>query len=158
MKERFEGENNPARLDGLRRQEFAAGKAEIVAALDAAAKLEEFKPGEMLINEGSDDNDVFLLLAGTVSVVVKGQEVRTLKAGQHAGEMAAIEASQPRSASVIAVDTVVALRVKGADFVRLCNRFPSMWKPIARELSRRLYDRNRLMSERAAQGLYHFIS
>lgn len=149
MKERFEGENRSALVDGLRRQEFAAGDMEIVTALEAEGSLEEFGAGEKLIMEGASggDNDVFLLLAGSVSVVIKGQEVRTLRAGQHVGEMAAIEPAQPRSASVIAVDTVVALRIKGNAFVQLCDRFPTMWKPIAKELSRRLYDRNRLMQQ-----------
>ena len=147
MKERFEGANAPALIDGLKRQEFAHDDMEIVEALRSAGSLEEFKPGENLITEGGEDNDVFLILAGTVAVVIKGREIRILKAGQHVGEMAAIEPSQPRSASVVAEGTVVALKIPGTSFVQLCDRYPIIWKPITRELARRLYDRNRLMPQ-----------
>ncbi|TIS72499.1 MAG: cyclic nucleotide-binding domain-containing protein, partial [Mesorhizobium sp.] len=96
---------------------------------------------------GGEDNDVYFLVTGGVSVVVKGQELRTLRAGDHVGEMAAIEPSQRRSASVIAEDTVVAIKMPGTAFSLLADRFPSLiWKSVAQELSRRLFDRNRLMT------------
>jgi hypothetical protein len=53
----------------------------------------EFQSGEKLIAEGAFDNDVYLIVAGTVSVVIKGNEVRTLAVGHHVGEMSAVEPS-----------------------------------------------------------------
>jgi predicted nucleotide-binding protein len=146
MKERFLGDGHANLIESLKRQPFIEGSAEIAQAFSAAGSVEQFKPGETLIVEGGEDNDVYLLLAGTVSAVIKGQEVRTLKAGQHAGEMAAVEPGQPRSATIIAEDTVVALKVPGNAFAQLGDRFPTVWKPIARELAFRLYDRNRHMT------------
>lgn len=145
MKERFEGDGKALLLEELARQEFAGGKAAIAKALDEGGMLVEFKPGDVLIAEGGEDNDVYLLVAGTVAVVIKGQEVRTLTAGDHVGELAAIAPAQPRSASVIAEDTVVAVKIAGPAFVQLCDRHPIAWKPIAREIGRRLWDRNRMM-------------
>ena len=43
MKERFEGANAPALIDGLKRQEFTRGDMEIVEALRSVGSLEEFK-------------------------------------------------------------------------------------------------------------------
>lgn len=147
MKERFEGDNRPALIESLKRQELTGGDPGIANALADAGTIKEFKPRETLIVEGAEDNDLFLILAGTVAVVIKGQEVRTLKAGQHVGEMSAIEPSCARSASVMAEDTVVALRIKAADLRKVCDAHPEVWKPIAQELCRRLSDRNRLMAQ-----------
>jgi len=112
-----------------------------------AGELVEFASGEKLITEGNEDNDVYLIVTGTVSVVIKGTEVRTLSAGDHVGQMSAIEPAHPRSASVIAQGAVVAHKLTGAAFVRICDTFPIMWKPIAQDLANRLYDRNRMMKE-----------
>lgn len=146
MKERFEGGNRSALIASLKRQ-FDSGDAEVAEAIARAGELIEYKAADTLIAEGGEDNDVFFLVAGGVSVVVKGQEVRTLKAGAHVGEMAAIEPSQWRSASVFAEDTVVAIKMSGTEFSALADKFPGLiWKSVAQELSRRLFDRNRLMT------------
>ncbi|MGO8600902.1 TIR domain-containing protein [Rhizobium ruizarguesonis] len=145
MKERFEGQNRSALIASLKRQ-FDSGDPEVAEAIATGGELLEFKPGDVLIHQGGEDNDVFFLVSGNVSVVVKGQEVRTLRAGDHVGEMAAIEPSQLRSASVVATDTVVAVKMSGASFMSLADSFPPLvWRAVAQELSRRLFDRNRLM-------------
>ncbi|PDS57286.1 cyclic nucleotide-binding protein [Rhizobium anhuiense] len=146
MKERFEGENRAALISNLKRQ-FDSGDIDVAEAIASGGELLEFKAGDVLITEGGEDNDVFFLVSGQVSVVVKGQEVRHLKSGDHVGEMAAIEPSQRRAASVIAVETVVAVKMAGSGFTRLADRFPPLiWRSVAQELSRRLYDRNRRMT------------
>jgi CRP/FNR family cyclic AMP-dependent transcriptional regulator len=146
MKERFEGENRTALIGNLKRQ-FDSGDTEVAEAIASGGALVEFKAGDVLIAEGGEDNDVFFLVSGQVSVVVKGQEVRQLKMGDHVGEMSAIEPSQRRAASVIAVETVVAVKMAGSEFTALADKFPPLiWRSIAQELSRRLYDRNRHMT------------
>jgi CRP/FNR family cyclic AMP-dependent transcriptional regulator len=59
--------------------------------------------------------------------------------------MAAIEPAQPRSVDVVAHDTVVTLKLNNSDFMFLGREHPEIWLPIARELSRRLYQRNDLI-------------
>ncbi|MGO6822237.1 TIR domain-containing protein [Rhizobium ruizarguesonis] len=146
MKERFEGENRAALIGSLKRQ-FDSGDADVAEAIASGGELVQFAAGDVLIAEGGEDNDVFFLVSGHVSVVVKGQEVRQLKSGDHVGEMAAIEPSQKRAASVIAVETVVAIKMPGSNFTRLGDTFPPLiWRAVAQELSRRLYDRNRHMT------------
>ena len=146
MKERFEGENRAALIGNLKRQ-FDSGDSDVAEAIASGGELVEFKAGDVLIQEGGEDNDVYFLVSGQVSVVVKGQEVRQLKSGDHVGEMAAIEPSQRRAASVVAVETVVAVKMSGGNFTGLADRFPPLiWRPLAQELSRRLYDRNKHMT------------
>ena len=145
MKERFENDGHQNLVDALKRQEFVSGNAKLAEALIKRGELTEYKKGDKLITEGGEDNDIYLLLAGSVAVVVKGNEVATRKAGQHVGEMAAIESAQKRSATVVAHDTLVALKLKSVDFNTVGEEYPQIWLPIARELSRRLLQRNDLI-------------
>jgi CRP/FNR family transcriptional regulator, cyclic AMP receptor protein len=116
MKERFEGNGRPQLITALRRQGFAGGDVSVAEALCDAGALVEVKPGEDLIVQGRTDNEIYL---------------------QHVGEMAAIEPSLPRSATVRVLENVVALKITSADFMKLGERFPQMWLLIAQELGGR---------------------
>jgi predicted nucleotide-binding protein len=142
MKERFERDNHPQLVAALRRQEFASGDVKIAKGLAGAGTLIDAKPGENLIVQKGTDNDIYLLIAGSVAIIVNGAQVATRKAGQHVGEMAAIEPSLLRSATVTALESVVALRITSADFMKLGKKFPQIWLLIAQELSKRLHQRN----------------
>lgn len=145
MKERFEGDNRPNLIDALKRQEFVGGDTAIAEAMAVQGELLEFSKGQKLIVQGGEDNDLYLLVAGTVSIIISGNEYKPRKAGQSVGEMAAIEPSQRRSADVVAIDTVVALKLSNAQFMAIGRTYGQIWLPIARELSRRLYERNELI-------------
>ena len=145
MKERFEGKNRSNLIDALKRQEFVGGDAAIAEAMAEQGELVEFAKTDRLIVEDAEDNDIYLLLAGSVSIVIKGNEYTTRNAGKHVGEMAAIEPTLKRSATVVANDKVVALKLTSATFMALGNSYPQIWLPMARELSRRLHQRNILI-------------
>jgi len=145
MKERFEGDNRLNLIDALKRQELVGGETALAEAMADQGQLLEFPKGHKVITQGGEDNDIYLLVAGDVSIVIKGNEYTTRKAGQSVGEMAAIEPSQKRSADVIAHDSVVALKLSNAQFMGLGKQFPQIWLPLARELSRRLFQRNELI-------------
>jgi len=145
MIERFQGANRPALEAALLLQRFVQNQTEIVEDLIAAGELLEFRANELLIIQDDGKNDVFLLVAGTVAVVANGVEIRTLKTGDHVGEMAAIDTANPRSATVTASGVVVALKVSGPKFVEVCDKHSGTWKFVARELSNRLFERNRLI-------------
>lgn len=145
MKERFEGTGRKNLVDALRRQEIVAGNAELADLFIARGELVEYQRGDKIITEDGEDDDVYLLVAGSVAVLVKGTQVATRKAGQLIGEMAAIEPAQKRSATDVAQETVVALKIKGPDFLDIGQAHCQIWLPIARELARRLKQRNDLI-------------
>lgn len=145
MKERFEGEAASHLLDALKRQEIVDGNAETAKDLIAAGELLEFKQGDYIVRQDGEDDDVYLLIAGVVAIVVNGNNIGTRKAREHVGEMAAIEPAQKRSADVVAAETVVAVKVSSARFRAICEKHPTIWLSIARELSRRLFARNKLI-------------
>jgi predicted nucleotide-binding protein len=145
MIERFQGTNRPALVSNLLLQRFVQNRTEIVEDLITAGELIEFPSGEPLIVQNEGKNDVFLIVAGTVAVTANGVEIRTLGIGTHVGEMSAIDSANPRSATVTASGIVVALQVPGVRFVEVCDKHQGTWKFIARELSNRLFDRNKLI-------------
>lgn len=146
MKERYEGvAGRQNRIDALKRQEFVGSETAIAEALDQVGSVVEFPRDQQLIAQGDATNDVYLLLAGSVAVVANGAEVGIRKTGQHVGEMSAIEASLPRSAKITALETTVALRVSASDFLKVGASHPQIWLPIARELARRLHQRNSMI-------------
>jgi len=146
MRERFEGVGRSNLISALLRQEFVCGDSAIAERFASAGILHEVVAGNELIEEGGEDNDLYLLLSGSVAIIIKGVQVNTRAAGQHVGEMAAIEPSQKRSATVVAQDIVVSLKVSSADLMAIGNDFPQIWLPIARVLSRRLFERNDLLT------------
>jgi len=82
MKERFEGDSRPNLIDALKRQEFVGGEAALSEAMANEGELLEFPKGHKIIVEGGEDNDIYLLVAGDVSIVIKGNEYTIRKAGQ----------------------------------------------------------------------------
>ena len=90
MKERFQGDGQPDLIAALLRQEFVLGNVELAAALAERGDLMEFVKGDRIILEDAEDDNIFLIVAGSAGIVVKGGEVGTRQAGQHVGEMAAI--------------------------------------------------------------------
>lgn len=145
MKERFEGDGRPLLIEALRRQAIVLGSSEIATAIADAGELAEYRPGDTLIVQDGADNDVLFVVAGSVAIVVNGTQVATRKADTHIGDMSAIEPTQPRAASAIAEDLTVVVKLPNPAFQRIAESHPVVWKPLAQELARRLYQRNKLM-------------
>lgn len=142
MKERFEGDNRALLIDELKKQRFVLQNEAIANALADAGELVEFPAGHQFIVQDASDNELYLLIVGEVDIIVNGSLRRTRQAGDHVGEMAAVNTSLRRSATVVAKETVVALRVPSLAFRAIGQRFGQIYLPIVQELARRLYQRN----------------
>jgi len=139
MLERFQGKQGLATLlNALRNQFLLDGSSEIAEMIAAAAQVQEFAPGVPLFTQGERGSHLLFILAGEVSVQVDGQEVATVRAGMHVGEVALLEPFQGRSATVKAKDTVVAAQISGQKFGDIAKHHPELWRRLAIELSRRL--------------------
>ncbi|MDF2118722.1 nucleotide-binding protein [Roseiarcaceae bacterium H3SJ34-1] len=145
MKERFEGSSKARLIEALKRQEFVGGNGDVAEALASRGSLVEYRSGETLITQGGEDNDIVFLIAGSVAIVINGNNVATRFAGETVGEMSATEPSQKRSANVVALETIVALRIEGSEFHAIGDQYPLAWKAVAQVLSRRLLQRNVLI-------------
>lgn len=149
MRERFEGTEGERRLrDELLRQKIVLGDMTIAEQLAVTPDIVELSKDELLIEQNAEDNDVYLILSGSCRVVVNGKTIAIRHAGNHVGEMAAIEPGQKRAASVVAVsDSTVLLRLTEARLAQLAEKHPKIWLQFAKELSRRLEERNRFISQ-----------
>jgi predicted nucleotide-binding protein len=142
MIERFRGPDGDRLLrEALLDQTVVQHDTAIANALASETSLHECKPGEDLMKQGGSDTHIDLILAGQVAILVGGQQVAIRGAGTHVGEMALIDPSAPRSATVRAVEPCVVARIQQAKFVDVADRFPKVWRAIARELARRLRQR-----------------
>lgn len=152
MIERFSGEHNCKKLiEELREQIIVGGDESLAAALCEKLELSEVGPGELIITQDHEDDDLYLILAGRVSVRVHGREVAAPRAGEHVGEMSLIDPKARRSASVIALEQTVLGKVTEANFTALADKFPRLWRRLAVQLGERLRQRNELIVKRNAQ-------
>jgi predicted nucleotide-binding protein len=140
MIERFKSDQ--IRLEALASQQIVAGDLELAAEVDDAGELIEFPAGTEFIEQGADDNDVYLILSGVCDIVVNGRTIAKRGPGTQVGEMAAIQPSQPRSASCVAAAKLVALKLAEPAFSDLASRHPQIYRAISKELARRLLQRN----------------
>ncbi len=117
----------------------------LARALAKSGVLRFFEDGEFLTQQGDSDNSIWLLVHGEASVIVNGRAVATRRAGTHVGELALVDHSATRSASVHAVGPTVALNVPEHRFSRLADQSPTLWRRIAAEVAKRLRERNRFL-------------
>lgn len=139
--------------DGGRRLVSALAEFRILAGLEGAAtqmaeagELLEVAAGGSFITQDDDETDVFFIVAGAVNVVVNGKVVNTRRVGDHVGEMAAIEPTQLRASTITATEPTVVLKVPESDFSRIADAHPMIWRRLAATLSRRLKERNRMIT------------
>jgi len=144
MLNRFAGpENRTTLLETLAEQRLIAGDANLAQLVADMGELLEVEPETLIINQGGEEQDVFLILAGVFDIIINGRVLTRRSAGNHVGEMTAIQPTQRRSATVRAVEKSVVLRLTGQQFNELLESHPRITRAIAKELARRLEERNR---------------
>jgi predicted nucleotide-binding protein len=143
MVNRFEGPDGKRYLvtvlQGCRLVEHDEALAKRLAEV---GNLVSFESGDTIVTQGADDNDVFFILVGQADVVINNRHVAIREARETIGEMALLDPSAPRSATVSARSVVVALRVAEADFHRLAEDHPRIWKVVAQVVAERLRQRS----------------
>lgn len=147
MLDRFEGEaGRRLRIDALISQKIVSGNRALAEELADRVKLRSIEPGEVLIEQGGSDNTIYLVLAGAVNIVVNGRIVGRRAPNDHVGEMAAVEPTQKRSATVVAIEDTVVAELSEPELADLGTRYPEIYRCIAKELARRLLQRNALVN------------
>lgn len=111
--------------------------------------LESYDAGATILKEGDTGEELYIVLAGRVSVSRGGQEIVDLHPGVHFGEMALVDQS-PRSATIVAKDPTRLLVVERRSFYTLIRKEPVLavkllWS-FVQVLSRRLRETNEQLS------------
>ena len=139
---RFQGTDGRARLiEALQEQEILSGERDAVLEIAALVSVRDVPPAEALIRQDATEDGIYFILAGTFRVLVNGRDVAIRREREVVGEMAAANPSAGRTASVIASAPGVVARLEEADFVRIADAHPRLWRLVARVLARRLDQR-----------------
>jgi len=142
MIERFQGTSGERLLrDAMLAQQCVCHRDLVADALCAVAELVELKEGEVLVREGAEDNDIYLIISGSVSVRVHEREMAIRRSEQHVGEIAMIDRADTRTATLVAAETTVVAKVSEQHFTAIADEHPFMWRCLANELGRRLRER-----------------
>ena len=134
------GKNNL--ITALQAQSIIQGNTYIASHICDRVTLIEHPVGSTIIIQDSADNDLYFILSGRVAIRVNNRDIAFRTAGTHIGEMAMIDPSARRSASVIATESTLVARISAQDFCSIADKYPVIWKCIAIELGNRLRQRN----------------
>jgi CRP-like cAMP-binding protein len=100
-----------------------------------------FEPGQPLFQQGDPGDAAYIVMEGLADVMINTPKgpVRVASLGRNAiiGEIA-ILCDVPRTATVVAKEKTVTLKINKETFFRLVTEFPQMSVEIMRELARRL--------------------
>lgn len=125
------------------------------------AAVVDFKPGDTLIEQGAQDDSVFLIQSGsvTVSVRVGGKDITSayIPAGNYVGEMAMLMRA-PRSATVKAAVPTEAIRIDSAAFRSLLESYPELRKQVEAKLGARLLERQHAQLGSEYGGIIEFFT
>jgi len=128
---------------------FAGLDPDDLRRLAEIATEESFDPGEVLAQEGETGDQTYVLVSGEVAVVLglggaNEHEVTRYGSGGHVGEMAVIEGG-PRSASLVARESVRALCLDRVHFESLLRERPDVGLALMRTLVERVRESNRML-------------
>ena len=116
-------------LDALARVPlFAELDEQELGRIATVFKERSFLAGETVIQQGSGAAAFFVIHSGEATVLVDGEEHRTLYAGDHFGEMALIDVGT-RTASVVAATDLACSGVTFWDFRPIVEQYGAIgWK------------------------------
>lgn len=157
LKDRFR--ERTVLIDALLPQTLVQHDKQMAEEIAEHGELVEFAEGDAILTQGDYDQDVFFIIAGEVSLFVHGNKFPyTRKAGISIGEMSALDATQPRSATAIANTTTVAVKVNAKTFNELAQKYPKIYQLLAVDLSQRLNQRNELIDKQNEKPKLFIIS
>lgn len=105
--------------------------------IDAVADEVNVPAGRALVRQGELGREFVILTSGTARVERDGQEIATLEAGDHFGELALL-VDQPRNATVTATSDLTAQVIDRRGFQQLLDNSPHLTTNLLHSLARRL--------------------
>lgn len=147
MISRFQGtEGERYLITALQNCVLVEHNEELAKRLAKIGQVISFKADDTIITQHAEDNDVYFILVGEADVSVNNRHVAIRKAGESIGEMAVLHPTRPRSATVSARTSVVALKVSEPDFQQITKEFSHIWKAVALLVANRLDQRAALLN------------
>lgn len=115
---------------------FEGVEDEKLAKIAPFTMLVEFSEGKVIIQEGGYSNDFYVIEEGEVKVERSGEEIARLGPGDIVGEQGLLE-KQERSASVVALSTVRALKIEHWELSRMRRAMPEVVEELRKTVAER---------------------
>jgi CRP-like cAMP-binding protein len=116
-------------------------------------RLRKYVVNDCIIREGDPGKNLFIILSGLVDVLDRdGNSITKLRNGEVFGEMSLISGDRV-GATIKVIEPTTVLYIRGQDFLKVLNRFPSLQMYFARLLSRRLAKSNVMISKEFSSGM-----
>jgi NTE family protein len=118
---------------------FAGLGEEERAALMSELETRSLKRGDVLVRQGDAADALYIVISGRFAVTLDGRREPVTEIGpeQPIGEMAFLTGGV-RTATVSAMRDSLVLRLDRADFDRIAERCPGIWRALTKALSERL--------------------
>jgi CRP-like cAMP-binding protein len=116
---------------------FAACSKKELAEVASIADEIDLPEGKVLIREGGQGREFFVLVDGTVDVIKGEQKVKSMGPGDFFGEIALV-AKTPRTATIKATSPVRALVITDRAFRALLDRSPQIQNRVLKALAERV--------------------
>jgi CRP/FNR family cyclic AMP-dependent transcriptional regulator len=144
MINRFEGtEGKRLLVEALKASQLVEHNEMLANKLIEVGQLVSFKTGDVVMTQGGTDNDIYFILFGQVNVVINNRQVAIREAREAVGEMALLNPTEPRSATVTARSAdVVTFKITEPDFRRIADESPHLWRTVAQIEAERLRQRS----------------
>ncbi len=102
-----------------------------LALVYGSGRLQKYATGQVIVREGDEGQEFFLLMSGTVKVVTAGKrgpvELAQLSRGAYFGEVSLLT-GRPRTATVAALDEVEVISLLNSDMEGILRRYPKVRK------------------------------
>jgi CRP/FNR family cyclic AMP-dependent transcriptional regulator len=148
MLERFQGTEGKKRLiSALAEQKLILGDLDIASAVADKTEICEFESGTDIIIQNACDSDIFLIISGSVTIFINNREIAKRTAGDHIGEMAFIDPSAKRSATVKTNTSTIVAKIPEISFAKIADHHPSLWRRITIGLANRLREREKFIKK-----------
>lgn len=146
-------------LEAILRQVIVFNDENVAAHLVATGKLEGFAPGQELMAQEGTDRDAYFILSGKAEIRVNGMLLDYGRGpGDVVGEFAAINTALHRTATIVASEPLVALKVSHADFTAAGNKGKRFWRDLAISLTSKIEQRNRFVGAANAKPSIFMIA
>lgn len=109
-------------------------------------EFRQFNNGDIIIEEGTEGDEVFTLLTGTAKVMCKGEEVGIIKSDEIFGAIAALTNTK-RNATIIATSDCDILVAKSENFESLLATRPDVVHKLVRDMARTIVTSNQKIIE-----------
>jgi CRP/FNR family cyclic AMP-dependent transcriptional regulator len=137
---------------------FANLDDEAISQLAAVGVIRSYPKNTVIIREGDYSDSIFLINSGKVKVLISNSEgheliLSLLGSGEHFGELSLID-SQPRSATVVSMESVHFTVITKPDFDRCLAKNPSIASLIMAGLVKRMRSANMKIEGLALMDVY----